>query len=124
MSRRLLLVLLSLLIPLKIAAAAVVPIVGMPAMMVEHNTAHRQHAAVAADHGSATDDACCPDHVYGAGSDRLHDHGCPHLAMSGPTGVLPALPMPHFTPQPPAEPVLRFVSVILEVLLPPPTGLA
>jgi hypothetical protein len=120
--RRVLLLLLSLLIPLKIAAAAIVPIAGLPALGVEHVTAHLHHAAAIDDQSMASDEAC--PHSGATGDDRLHGQGCPHLAMAALASVLPDLRLPHSPPLPPTEPAQCFISVVLDVLLPPPTGLA
>jgi hypothetical protein len=116
---RSLLILLAIVLPLKAAAALVVPIVGAPAALaaaqpqaaLEHHGAH-----VTADGAPAP---CCCDQET---QDRLHDHGCPHLAMAVVASGAVLLPVASPTGQsaqhvsPPAP------SVVLDVPCPPPTA--
>jgi hypothetical protein len=114
---------LMLIIPLRLFAAGVVPIVGMPG-----------HAHGAGAHG---DLAAVQDHAPGAGkhdgcaahadsldapADSLHEHSCPHLAMTSMTAPVLAAALDSQRPRVTAPVALAFESVVLDVPSPPPTA--
>lgn len=114
--RRLLLVVLALVLPLKAVAAGVVPIVGTP----EHAHVSAQaatHATVDRSHDGCGAHAA---EVQAAG-DTLHEHACPHLGMASVAPQFATFEAEHFAPRPPSEVVAHFVSVVLDVPSPPPT---
>jgi hypothetical protein len=130
--RRLLLIVLACVLPLKSVAAAVVPIVGVPAPLL----AVHASAADPGAHGAALppchvqadlidpDDHAIDDGTpaHGTDGDRLHKQSCPHLAMA--TILMPTA-RTTFDPLPPARPATRttaLVSVVLDVPRPPPTA--
>jgi hypothetical protein len=108
--RRILILLLAIALPFKAVAAAVVPIVGSP------NHAHAPHAA-GAEHAHCDGAAAAVD----ADADTLHDHACPHLGMVMLVARVPALEAPRGTPRVAAEAQPAPPSVVLDILLPPPT---
>lgn len=116
--RRLVLITLCLLLPLKALAAVVVPVTGLPGLVnlaepaAEPASAHCLQMAqmAAADTAHDAADHTAPD----------PDHPCPHLAMAtlaqSAVIFLPsdaAVATPGFTPR-------DWVSVVLAVPLPPP----
>lgn len=121
--RRLLILLLVLLVPLKAWASVALPLAaGMEhagALAVQHAGPMAQaHAGAAHAHDSAAG-AGCDSHDA-----EPHSHDCPHLAMPllfvAPT-VRAAPPGSVHLPTTPARPM---TSVVLDVLLPPPLALA
>lgn len=119
--RRLLIVLLVLLVPLKAWASVALPLAaGMEhagALAVQH-AGHMAQAHAGAAHGPA-DHAGCDSHDV-----EPHSHDCPHLAMPllfvAPT-LRAAPPGSVHLPSAPARPM---TSIVLDVLLPPPLSLA
>jgi hypothetical protein len=121
--RRALILLLVLLLPLKAIGAAVVPITGSP---------HHQHHA-AQSNGTGANEAS-PDHHptarsacdgmaqdVDADSGVVHEHVCPHLAM---VTLVPVFSLPEpdrRAPEIERRPVRRFSSIVLDILVPPPT---
>lgn len=116
--RRLLLVVLALVLPLKATAAGVVPIVGAPEHA--HVPAHVQVAAHAAI-GHAHDDCGAHAAEVPAAADTLHEHACPHLGMASVAPVAATFEAERFAPRAPSAFVAHFVSVVLDVPSPPPT---
>lgn len=116
---RLVLIAICLLLPLKALAAVVVPIAGLPGLAAEHTAAMAQTPA----HDMAANPHCvfmaaeadvAPEHS------PVSDHPCPHLAMATLGGHAP-LSLPADDPvAPPRFTTSEFVSVVLEVPLPPP----
>ncbi|GAB4482482.1 MAG: hypothetical protein OHK0044_31520 [Burkholderiaceae bacterium] len=114
--RRLLIVVLALVLPLKAVAAGVVPIIGTP----EH--AHvAVHAAVQASADHEHDDCGAHAAKVHSAADTLHEHACPHLGMASVAPQLATFETEHFAPRAPSETVAHFVSVVLDVPSPPPT---
>lgn len=115
--RRLLVVLLAFVLPLKATAAGVVPIVGAPEHA--HVPAHAQ--VVAHGIGHAHDD--CGGHAaeVPAAADTLHEHACPHLGMASVAPVPATFEPERFVPRAPSASAANFVSVVLDVPSPPPT---
>lgn len=120
-SRALIFVLL-IIIPLRLLAAGVVPIVGMPGHVHE---AEQTDASAAAEHRATQAGAHdgCAAHAASleAPADSLHEHGCPHLGMASMSA--PSTPS-GLEPQPPrlgTDIDAPFDSVVLEVPSPPPT---
>lgn len=111
--RRVLLLLLALVLPLKAVAAAVVPIVGSP------NHAHVAHAADAQPMHAHCDGAA---EVVDADAGSLHDHACPHLAMVVLLRALPVIEPDRRAPGVGAEAHRPLHSVVLKIPLPPPTA--
>lgn len=109
--RRVLILLLAIVLPFKAVAAAVVPIVGSP------NHAHTPHAA-GAEHAHCDAAAAVVD----ADADTLHEHACPHLAMVMLAASVPALAAQCGSPRVTAEAERAPPSVVLDILLPPPTA--
>ncbi|HEU0203368.1 MAG TPA: hypothetical protein VFR86_23415 [Burkholderiaceae bacterium] len=133
--RKLLLLLLAVVLPLKSVAAAVVPITGGWA-----HTQHTAHAACDSTAGSihATHVHGGIPHAHQAAGDgqvlnaaqtdptqtsTLHDHPCPHMGMACMTGVTALVPATYAAPALPVEPSIAFDSVVQEVPSPPPTFL-
>lgn len=114
---------LMIVIPFRLLAAGVVPIVGTPGHAHhagEHGDAPRaEHRSSGADdHGGCAAHAASAD----APADSLHEHGCPHLGMAGMSAPVVSSTL---VPQPPrggAHVELAFDSVVLDVPLPPPTA--
>jgi len=119
--RRLLIVLLVLLVPLKAWASVALPLAaGMEhagALAVQH-AGHMAQAHAGAAHGPA-DHAGCDSHDA-----EPHTHDCPHLTMPllfvAPS-VRATLPGSIHLPAATARPM---TSIVLDVLLPPPLSLA
>lgn len=120
---RALIFVLMIILPLRLLAAGVVPIVGMPGHV--HETAQpgashttEQHATPAGAHDGCAAHAAASD----APADSLHEHGCPHLGMASMSApVIPAGP----ESQPPrldTDIDAPFDSVVLAVPSPPPTA--
>lgn len=111
--RRLLVLLIALVLPLKSAAAVIVPIVGKPghAHAAPGAAAQSAHA-----HCIGMTDASPPP------AEPLHDHGCPHLAMSMLPARLASAPVQPASapPAPQAQPAR--IGVVLDVPRPPPTA--
>jgi hypothetical protein len=120
--RRALLLLLAILLPLKAIGAAVVPITGAPHH--HHATSHHlggHEFAGAAEHQVVRAPCSGMSHDVDADAGVVHEHSCPHLGMLTlvPTFVLPQADrrVPAIEPRQSAP--LR--SVVLPVLVPPPT---
>jgi hypothetical protein len=114
--RRLLLIVLALVLPLKAVAAGVVPIVGAP----EH--AHvPAHAAAQTTVAQKHDD--CGAHAAEVPADRetLHEHACPHLGMAFVAQSPATFGPERSAPRAPDTFAANFVSVVLDVPSPPPT---
>jgi hypothetical protein len=124
--RRLLILLLVLVVPLKAWASVALP---LAAGVENAGLAHVQHvghmAQAHADHDDQSahvadglDTECCADHAA-----EPHSHECPHLTMPL---LVPAQTARAFDSEPGKQPVLaapRLASVVLDVLLPPPLPL-
>ena len=121
--RRILLIVLALVLPLKAVAAGVVPIVGTP----EHaHTAAHAPGPMHAVHGYAAaapaHDGCVAHaHDVSKPANALHEHACPHLGMASIAPRLAAFEFERFAPRAPSEFVATFVSVVHDVPSPPPT---
>lgn len=148
--RRWLLVVLALVLPLKGAVAAIVPIVGAPAVVVLADpgpgATNALHAAIEADgaqvaQGSGDATAGSGDATAGSGyapchghaadaapddsapcCDSLHDHACPHLAMASLVTAIQAPALPAAAPLRASAPAAHDASVALEVPSPPPNA--
>lgn len=111
--RRLLVLLIALVLPLKGAAAVVVPVVGK---------AGHAHAAPGAAAQMVHAHCLGMSESSPSPAEPLHDHGCPHLAMS----MLPAQSAAPCARAASAPPVplaqLAPISVFLDVPRPPPTA--
>lgn len=116
--RRLLLILLAFVLPLKATAAGVVPIVG--ATQHAHVPAH-EHASAHAAIGQAHDDCGAHAAEVPAAADTLHEHACPHLGMASVAPAAAAFETERAAPRAPSAVVAHFVSVVLDVPSPPPT---
>lgn len=120
--RRALALLIAIVLPLKALGAVVVPITGAP------NHAHAGHAQVHVV-GDAGAHEASPVHLVCAGmSDHspsdagtLHDHGCPHLAMATMVPAQPSMEIDGRVTLAPPRVVPSFVSVVLDLPVPPPT---
>jgi hypothetical protein len=119
--RRLLIVLLVLLVPLKAWASVALPLAAgiehAGALSVQH-VGQTAQAHAGAAHGSA-DHAGCDSH-----DSEPHSHDCPHLTMPL---LLVAPPVRATLPGSvhlPAAPARPMTSIVLDVLLPPPLSLA
>lgn len=127
--RRLILIALCLLLPLKALAAVVVPIAGLPGLAADIRADIRADTRAAMASSSYEMDAT-PHCVFMAAQPMeaapadspAPDHPCPHLAMATVSSHL-ALALssddpvatPRFTPH-------EFVSVVLDVPLQPPSA--
>ncbi len=113
--RRLLLVVLALVLPLKAVAVGVVPIVGAPWHL--HVAAHTA-AQVSVD---LAHDGC---DAHGAevptAGDAPFGHACPHVGMAFVAPAPAAFEPDRFAPRAPCARAANFVSVVLDVPLPPP----
>ncbi len=117
--RRILLIVLALVLPLKAVAAGVVPIVGTPEHV--HAAAH----APASMHAGAAHDGCAAHtHEVPTPASTLHDHACPHLGMASMAPPLVTFESERCAPRAPSEFVATFASVVLDVPSPPPTARA
>jgi len=114
---------LAVVLPLKAVAAVVVPIVGTPHH--GHAVGHPVQAATpeAGDGASGHDHAGCPgsSDQSPSGADTLHDHACPHLAMATIVPALPALAASERAPAAVPRTAPPFVSIVLDLPVPPPT---
>jgi hypothetical protein len=115
--RRLLLVVLALVLPLKAVAAGVIPIVGAPEHA--HVPAHAQVSAHAAM-SNAHDDCGAHAEAVPAAADTLHEHACPHLGMAFVALSLTSFEPDRSAPRVPSALAVDFVSVVLDVPSPPP----
>lgn len=119
--RRILLIVLALVLPLKAVAAGVVPIVGTPEHV--HAAAHApgpMHAGAAQAHDGCDAHA----HEVFAPASTLHEHACPHLGMASIVPRLATFEAERFAPRVPSEFVATFASVVHDVPSPPPTARA
>ncbi len=116
--RRLLLVVLALVLPLKAMAAGVVPIVGAPEHV--HVAAHA-HPSAHALIGQAHDDCGARAAEVPAAGDTLHEHACPHLGMASVPPPVATFETERVAPRAPSAAVAHFVSIVLDVPSPPPT---
>lgn len=121
---RILLLVLVLVLPLRLLAAGVVPIIGMPG---------HDHQPVDAMKSGQTSGTANEPHAHegcaahaseiAAPADAVHEHGCPHLGMASMSA--PSWPLTLADRPPPlaAHGAVTFVSVVLAVPSPPPTAL-
>ena len=135
--RRVLILLLVLLVPFKSVGAAVVPIVGSPN---HHHVAHGQMATLhdagarhdSATHDGATHHGATPHGATHGGCEGMaeavdadgnvvHEHACPHLAMATVLPVVLTLPADAAPPLVDVLPARPLTSVVLDILVPPPT---
>jgi hypothetical protein len=120
--RRVLIFLLACVLPLKAAAAMVVPIIGAPAAFAAAAPhAADAHAGHTAAHDTAADNEapCCCDE---GARDLMHDHGCPHLAMAVVATSVIAVPASPVAPQQVGHTSRSAPSVVLDVPCPPPNA--
>jgi hypothetical protein len=119
--RRILLIVLAIVLPLKAVAAGVVPIVGAP----EHGHA-AAHAPGALHAGAMHAHDGCDAHAHEVSTpaNTLHEHACPHLGMASIVPPLVTFESEHFVPRAPSEFVATFASVVHDVPSPPPTARA
>jgi hypothetical protein len=124
--RRILLIVLALVLPLKAVAAGVVPIVGTPEHVhaVAHapGPTHAGHVHAGAAH--AHDGCDAHAHEVSTPASTLHEHACPHLGMASIVPPLPTFEAERFAPRAPSEFVATFASVVHDVPSPPPTARA
>jgi hypothetical protein len=114
--RRLLVILLVLVLPLKALAS----VVALPTGSSHASAPDAHHHAVDATHAAGTDLAAGGSSCCDVGDGAALTHECPHLAMPllAPSPAITAVDRDRGTgPLAPARP---FVSVVLDVLHPPP----
>lgn len=146
--RKLLLILLAVVMPLKAVAAAVVPITGGWAHAqhseqavaddatpldsqhvghmhaAPHVTVHDATAAeVAASAATAADAVSDAVPADGSTHSSIHDHPCPHMGMASMAVAAALAPATYAKPELAAELPVQFNSVVHEVPYPPPTFL-
>jgi hypothetical protein len=116
--RRLLILLLAVVLPLKAVGAAVLPITGSP------NHEHVAHAHEAHPHQYAADHSGCAglSGEVDADANVAHEHACPHLAMLTLVPVLPVVEADRRTPRIEQRPTRPLTSIVLDLLVPPPTA--
>lgn len=114
--RRLLLVVLTVVLPLKAVAAGVVPIVGVPEHV--HAPAHAATGGELAGTHTGCDAGAAE---LAAPADTVHDHACPHLGMASVAPAALTFEAERLAPRAPHTFVAHFVSVVLDVPSPPPT---
>lgn len=118
--RRLFILLLAMIVPLKAWAAVALPVALKMSHAGTHSTSlHAGAAGVHADHAADAAANCCDDHESGA----MHSHECPHLAMPLLAAAAPLLELQRVSVPPPAMPASRLHSVVLDVPLQPPLAL-
>lgn len=121
--RRVLILLLAVVLPLKSVGAAVVPITGAP----NHEHAVTAHAAAPAHetvpHQHAVDHSACNgmSGTVEADASLAHEHACPHLAMVTLVPALPVIEADRRTPRIEERPARPLTSVVLDLPVPPPT---
>lgn len=117
--RRLLLITLCMLLPLKAMAAVVVAIAGVPDFSAPTMTMSMEHEATSA-HCLTMANADSMAGEHGESDDT--DHPCPHLGMAT-VGATPILFFAAELPvAPPTASPHEFVSVVLDVPLQPPSA--
>jgi len=116
MLRRALLLILVLLLPLKVAAAGVVSLVGAPGH-THSASAFDEEAQSAAAHA---DHAGCAYQTGDTPSTPLHDHACPHLGMASITPAALTTGPECAAVARPAAPLPRFSSICHDVPSPIP----
>lgn len=118
MFRRVFLLLLILLLPLKSMAAGVVALVGMPGHT--HATQHGEQFATSA-HAYHAD---CSLQQGDAPSTPMHDHACPHLGMVSIVASVPVLERQRAVAALNVTPAPRFSSVVHDVPSPIPLAVS
>lgn len=127
--RRVFLLLLALILPLKAIGAVVVPITGTPH---HHHQAQHQHEP-ATHAGSTQGDHQSPHHHVSAHAScegmaqsvdahegTLHEHACPHLGMATLVSTVTPLEPPSVAPFVEDHAAIPFTSVVLDIVVPPP----
>jgi hypothetical protein len=122
--RRALILLLVLILPLKAIGAVVVPITGAPHH--HHHHAMQAHASIGHE---APAYAHPPAHSACDGMSRdvdadasvIHDHACPHLEMVPLVSVSSLPELDRWVPEIEQHAVQPLHSIVLEILVPPPT---
>ena len=110
-----------IIIPLRLLAAGVVPIVGTPGHA--HDTVRHDVPAPAERDAEDAHDACAAHATSSdAPADSLHEHGCPHLGMASMSAPVISANLEPQSPRGGAHVELAFDSVVLDVPLPPPTA--
>ena len=129
---------MAVVLPLRVVAASVVPILGMPGHAHQHHHERdtREHAAAAAQERTSTAASSVPgakDHFRAcvaqadqavAPDDGLLENGCPHLGMAGVSAPVLLLAGTSERSRACRAPAAHYVSVILDVPSPPPTARA
>src|SRR5512134_1587010 len=114
--RRVLILLLAVILPLKAVGAVVVPITGAP----NHEHAVQSHEP-AAHHAVAEHSGCVGSSAeVAADAGVAHEHACPHLAMVTLVPALPSIEADRGTPHIEERPSRPLESVVLDLLVPPP----
>ncbi len=135
---RVLALLMAIVLPLRVVAASVVPILGMPGHAQQHPQERdtREHAAAPAEHRaptSANATAGAHEHFRACVAqasqadvldDGLFENGCPHLGMA--IVSAPEVPLAGVKERSRVYRAYatRYASVILDVPSPPPTARA
>jgi len=114
--RRLLIILIVLVLPLKAFASVAAPFAGGKHASESSVRHHADHAVQAPGDGSAAGNASCCHHGHADSS----AHECPHLAMPllAPSPAIAAIYRDARAR--PLDQARRFASVVLDVLHPPP----
>lgn len=118
MFRRALILLLVLLLPLKVAAAGVVTLIGTPGHA--HMQAHADDGSSTLDHGHHA--GCQQEEEAPANS--VHDHACPHLGMVSIATFAPIIDLHRAVAPLNAPPAPHFSPVVPDVPAPIPLALS
>lgn len=132
---RILALLMAVVLPLRVVAASVVPILGMPGHGHQHHHERdtREHAAAAAPDRAPTSAsavagasehfrACVAQTAQAVAlDDGLLENGCPHLGMAGVSAPALLLAGTSERLRVCGATATHYVSVILDVPSPPPT---
>lgn len=115
--RRVLILLIALVLPLKAVGAVVVPITGAP------NHEHAVQAHDDAPHEHVVEHAACAGLSSAVDGDANlpHEHACPHLAMVTLVPAMPVIEADRRTPPVEERAALPLTSVVLDLPVPPPT---
>lgn len=121
---RILLLVLVLVLPLRLLAAGVVPIIGMPGHDHQPANALQSGQTAGTIHEPRAHEGCAAHaSEIAAPADSVHEHGCPHLGMASMSAPDWPLALADVSPGLAAHGAVTFVSVVLAVPSPPPTAL-